>query len=230
MGRPPGHGVGFEARREEIIDLAAQLFAEQGYAATGTAELGRRVGLAKGALYHYIGSKEDLLVAIQERVLTPLVESARAVSGLGLDPVLRLRFISDVLMETILGRLDYIWVYEHDYRHLGSANKERFRGRRREFESIIQTCIAEAVEAGTFRRNIDPRLATLQFLNLHNHTYQWIKPGGTWSAADLSAAYCETLFRGWGADVDTEAMGEQVDRLRHLSQWHRGPANQRPSA
>jgi len=51
-----GRGNG---RREQtmskIIDTATELFARQGYYATGVAELGRAVGLGSGALYHYIG-------------------------------------------------------------------------------------------------------------------------------------------------------------------------------
>ena len=51
MPRPPGHGPGFEVRRQKIIDVAAALFARQGYAATSINELGEAVGLAKGALW-----------------------------------------------------------------------------------------------------------------------------------------------------------------------------------
>ncbi|MGH1553825.1 helix-turn-helix domain-containing protein [Streptomyces sp. L7] len=43
----------------------------RGYAATSIGDLGRAVGLAKGALYYYIGSKENLLIEIQSRVLRP---------------------------------------------------------------------------------------------------------------------------------------------------------------
>ncbi|WP_030621990.1 TetR/AcrR family transcriptional regulator, partial [Streptomyces fulvoviolaceus] len=68
MPRPPGHGPDFEVRRQKIIDTAAELFARQGYAATSVNDLGRAVGLAKGALYYYIGSKENLLIEIQSRV------------------------------------------------------------------------------------------------------------------------------------------------------------------
>src|SRR5436309_3637837 len=55
------------SRREEILQIAARLFAENGYHGTGIAELGEAVGLGKGALYHHIGSKEDLLYEISSR-------------------------------------------------------------------------------------------------------------------------------------------------------------------
>ncbi|MFI6367665.1 TetR/AcrR family transcriptional regulator [Nocardia sp. NPDC050630] len=50
--------------RDRIIALATELFARQGYAATGVAQLGRAAGIGAGALYHHIGSKEELLFTI----------------------------------------------------------------------------------------------------------------------------------------------------------------------
>ncbi|HEX4247960.1 MAG TPA: helix-turn-helix domain-containing protein, partial [Pseudonocardia sp.] len=52
------------AAQAKIIAVATELFARQGYHATGVAELGRAVGLGAGALYHHIGSKEELLLTI----------------------------------------------------------------------------------------------------------------------------------------------------------------------
>jgi len=57
-------------RREEIIDLSATVIARRGYHATSTTELCEANELGKGALYYYIGSKERLLAAIHDRVMT----------------------------------------------------------------------------------------------------------------------------------------------------------------
>lgn len=200
MPRPPGHGPGYEIKRQQIIDRAAELFAKQGYAATGIAEIGEVAGLAKGALYYYIGSKENLLVEIQDRVLRPLLQSARRINQIDDDPVLKLRLLSQTLLENIIARLDHVWVYEHDYRNLRGTNRTRLLRQRREFESIVEGVLVDCMEAGAFRK-LDPRLATLQFLNLHNHTYQWVKPGGEWTAEVLSREYCATLISGFRSDT-----------------------------
>ncbi|WP_329530388.1 TetR/AcrR family transcriptional regulator [Streptomyces sp. NBC_01450] len=198
MPRPPGHGPGFEIRRQKIIDIAASLFAQQGYAATSINDLGRAVGLAKGALYYYIGSKENLLVEIQSRVMGPLLSRARQIADLDVDPLLRLRLLSESLLTIIFRRLDHIWVYEHDYRSLSGDELKTLLAQRSDFEQLISEMLSQAMEQGMFR-TMSPRLATLQFLNLHNHTYQWVKPDGQWDAQFLSHEYCATLFRGFGA-------------------------------
>ncbi|MGW2824315.1 TetR/AcrR family transcriptional regulator [Streptomyces sp. NPDC001443] len=218
MARPPGHGPGYEIKRQEIIDKAAALFAEKGYAATGIAELGDVAGLARGALYYYIGSKEDVLVEIQDRVLRPILGSAHRIAALDEDPVLKLRMLSQTLLENILARLDHVWVYEHDCRDLRGANRTRLLSQRREFEDVVELLLIAAMEEGSFRR-LDPRLATLQFLNMHNHTYQWIEPDGDWDAGYLSREYCATLFRGFAApgcrfEGIEDRMGVYLDRRK----------------
>ncbi|MCT9084771.1 TetR/AcrR family transcriptional regulator [Streptomyces fulvoviolaceus] len=218
MPRPPGHGPDFEVRRQKIIDTAAELFARQGYAATSVNDLGRAVGLAKGALYYYIGSKENLLIEIQSRVMDPLLARARQIAALDAAPLLRLRLLSESLLTIILRRLDHIWVYEHDYRSLTPGEYlDTLLGQRAEFEELVRGLLIEAIEQGSFRA-VEPHLATLQFLNLHNHTYQWVKPGGRWDATYLSREYCDTLLRGFGApgvalpDVEQEAAAFKRDR------------------
>lgn len=88
---------------------------------------------------------------------------------------------------------------------------------RSDFELLITGLLTEAVEQGTFRA-VEPHLATLQFLNLHNHTYQWVRPDGSWDAAFLSGEYCSTLFRGFAASVgdlpDVEALAVEFKRAR----------------
>ena len=64
----------YEARREEIIDIAARVFAERGYHATSIDHLVQATGLQRGGLYHYIGSKEELLFQIHERFIAPLLK------------------------------------------------------------------------------------------------------------------------------------------------------------
>ncbi|HWD24097.1 MAG TPA: helix-turn-helix domain-containing protein, partial [Acidimicrobiales bacterium] len=66
-----------------IVDTSARLFALQGYHATGLSELCDANELVRGALYYYIGSKEDLLAAIHDRVMDEVMLSADRVARAG---------------------------------------------------------------------------------------------------------------------------------------------------
>lgn len=61
--------------REVILDVAAHLFATNGYAATGTREIAAAVGLRQASLFHYFARKEDLLAELLDRTVSPSLES-----------------------------------------------------------------------------------------------------------------------------------------------------------
>jgi AcrR family transcriptional regulator len=219
QGRKPGHGPAWEGRRQDVIDLAAELFASKGYAATGIAEVGKTVGLGTGALYYYIGSKENLLVEIIERVLVPLAALARRIAALDEPILLRLRLLSEAILELIMERLDHIWVYEHDHRYLSGPSRGQIVRRRDEFEDIVSDLFREAIDEGAVQ-NIDPKLAMFQFTNLHSHTYAWAGSIKGLKASDLSAAFCSTIFFGM-AQADDGDLEAQVKLFRKR---YSGPA------
>ena len=66
-----------------LTEAGNQLFTRCGYHATGIAELCEVNGLGKGAFYHYIKSKEELLAAIHDRVMDEeaVAERVRLVLG-----------------------------------------------------------------------------------------------------------------------------------------------------
>jgi AcrR family transcriptional regulator len=217
MARPPGPSAKYEGRREDIIDRAAVLFAKKGYAATGVEELGEAVGLARGALYYYIGSKESLLVAIQDRVLGPLLSLAGTIAEIDARPIVRLRLLSEALLNIILDRVDHIRVYEHDYTQLTGDNRKRVVNQRREFEDVVRGLLEEAIADGSLR-DMDAGLAALQFLNLHNHTYQWARTANRrWSAQELSREYFMTLIHGMAQDgIELSEIEQEAEQARTL--------------
>ena len=76
----------WQARRQAIVDTSAHVFAKRGYHATGIVELCEVNGLGKGAFYHYIGSKEELLAAIHDRVMDEVLQGADRVAAAGGSP------------------------------------------------------------------------------------------------------------------------------------------------
>ncbi len=56
-----------DQRREQILDAAAQLFANKGFDKTSVDEVAREAGLSKGAIYWYFPSKEQILIGLAEK-------------------------------------------------------------------------------------------------------------------------------------------------------------------
>jgi AcrR family transcriptional regulator len=57
-----------EQTREEILDLALELFTERGYERTSLRDIAERLGTTKAALYYYFQRKEDMLVELHLRL------------------------------------------------------------------------------------------------------------------------------------------------------------------
>lgn len=70
---PPTRQRRKEARPQELLRAALELFVEKGFAATKTEEVASRAGVAKGTLFLYYPSKEDLLKAVVRENLSALI-------------------------------------------------------------------------------------------------------------------------------------------------------------
>ncbi len=57
-----------EARRNQILDSAAAVFAEKGFHRATTKDIARRAGIAEGTIYNYFDSKDDLLIGMMARL------------------------------------------------------------------------------------------------------------------------------------------------------------------
>lgn len=80
-GRGPKFRRRAEARPDEVLDAALELFVEKGFAATRVEDVARRAGLSKGAIYLYFSSKEALLEGLVRRAIVPIADSALAAIG-----------------------------------------------------------------------------------------------------------------------------------------------------
>ena len=81
-----------EERKSEIVATACQLFLSKGYDRTTMKDVMRDLGIAKGTIYHYFSSKEELLEAVIDSVAE--------------DEMVRLKEILKDLEGTALERLE----------------------------------------------------------------------------------------------------------------------------
>jgi AcrR family transcriptional regulator len=175
------------------------VFARQGYHATGITELCVANDLGKGALYHYIGSKEKLLAAIHDRVMDEVMLGADRVAEAGGAPSKQLAMLGDELLDVIHRYPDHVWVFLHEFPALTGEHAAQFRERRGEYERRVEAALRAGVKAGEFRK-VDPWLTARAWLGMHNYTYLWLKPGGRLSARDVAKPFADIFTRGIESD------------------------------
>ncbi|MCW5659652.1 MAG: TetR/AcrR family transcriptional regulator [Burkholderiaceae bacterium] len=79
-----------EARPQQLLDAALELFVEKGFAATRAEEVAQRAGVSKGTLYLYYPSKEELLKAVIREHLSSRIAAGAAAAEQHRGPVAEL--------------------------------------------------------------------------------------------------------------------------------------------
>lgn len=182
-------------RRQEIIDTSASVFAQTGFHGTSTADLCVANGIGKGALYYYIGSKEELLVAIHDRVMDEVIVAADRVAEAGGTPPEQLAAHGVALLEIIHRYPDHVWVFLHEFPALTGAYAEEFRKRRRQYEDRIRGVFRAGRKSGHFR-DVDPKMAATAWLGMHNYTYLWLRGSSKANVAQLASDYADIFIGG----------------------------------
>jgi AcrR family transcriptional regulator len=191
----PGRSPKWQARRDTIVDTAARVFARGGYDATGITELCVATDLGKGALYHYIGSKEELLAAIHDRVMDQVMVGADRVAASNASPAELLVMLGDELLGIISRYPDHVWVFLHEFHALTGERAERFHRRRREYEQRVEAVFEDGVAAGEFR-DVEPRLTALAWLGMHNYAYLWFKADRPLGPSDIAKRFADIFLQG----------------------------------
>ena len=118
--RGPSEELGAEpiSRRDHIIELAAQLFAEKGVATTTVRDIGEAAGILSGSLYYHFSSKEAIVEEIVHRYLAGLAESYRRVVEVHDEPRARLRGLIGASFQAIEQHRWACEIYQNDHTYL----------------------------------------------------------------------------------------------------------------
>jgi TetR/AcrR family transcriptional regulator, cholesterol catabolism regulator len=162
-------------RREELVQVAARLFAERGYHGTSMADLAEAMGLQKASLYSLTGSKQDLLVVVTR-------EGAAAFHGAvdrvpdDAEPLERIRTALRAHLAVVAAQADTATVFTREWRFLEEPELTAFRDERRRYEERWRGLFRDAAERGALRADLDVETTVLLVLSAANWAYTWIRP------------------------------------------------------
>jgi AcrR family transcriptional regulator len=184
------------SRRQEIVDIAAAIFATKGYAATTIQDIGEGSGILKGSLYYYIDSKRDLLFAViaevHERMLDNL-QQAQADQG---ETLTRIRAFVGRNILLALTELDKAAVFHHDFRHLSEEQRTSLIKERDRYERFFRELLREGQRAGVIDAGLDVVIASEAILTMSNSVYQWYHPEGRLSSEETVKVLTDLVVDG----------------------------------
>lgn len=156
---------------------AIRLFAARGFQAIGIRELADAVGLSSAALYHYMGTKEDLLVRIMSEALQAWYDVARdACDAADPAPEKLCAFIRSHVISSGLFTLESV-VIDTEIRSLSEARRKEIIGLRDKYEGLLDNALLLGLRQKVFDIP-DMRLLRLGLLEMCNGLSRWYQPAG----------------------------------------------------
>jgi AcrR family transcriptional regulator len=183
-------------RRDQLFLEAALLFQERGYDATSMQDIADAVGILKGSLYHYIGTKEDLLYEIVREQQSSVIAIADEIAVLDLTPLEKIKEFMRRQIEHNVTHLTTTSVYQHDFQSLRGERRERIIKERDRYEQFVREQLAEGQRQGLIRADLDPKLAGIAMLSTMNYIYLWYRPSGPKSSAEIAEAFIDLVLHG----------------------------------
>lgn len=194
-----------QATRQRILESAAQLFAERGWAHSAMQEVAHRAGVTRGAVYWHFRDQSDLLEALLDetqlpwQVVRPLPNAVQAGSPLALRQALvRLGTAPLAWLEAsvpaqrllcILGP----WSGGPGHQRLADVQQAH----RQAGLQCLQNALAQAAAQGALRPGIEPAVAALGlFALVDGLMHQWLRQPGAFGLVAVGVSALQSHLAG----------------------------------
>lgn len=184
-------------KREAVLHAAVHCFNEKGFHATSLDDVANALSVTKPTIYHYFGSKDEILFECVRRGLESILEAAEAGearSGGGLERLRRLMLDYATIMTKDFG-MCVTRTADHE---LSAESRARFRSLKREIDQTVRRVVEQGMADGTIEAG-DPRLVTFTLTGALNWIARWFDPNGPLTPRQVAEGCVATLVAGLGA-------------------------------
>jgi AcrR family transcriptional regulator len=169
-----GRAATQEEKRQKILEAAVRAFARKGYHACRVGEIAEEAGVAYGLVYHYFGSKEDVLESIFRETWTQMLARIREVEEGGDSAREKVRKVTALLLRTWRRDPDLVRVLVREV----TRSPEQMQ---RQIDEIghaneaLERVVADGQARGEFRNDLDSKLvATIWYGALEETLTGWV--------------------------------------------------------
>ncbi|WP_308192718.1 TetR family transcriptional regulator KstR2 [Mycolicibacterium lacusdiani] len=185
------------SRRDELLDLAATMFADRGLRATTVRDIADSAGILSGSLYHHFKSKEQMVEEVLRDFLDWLFGRYQEIVEAETDPLERVKGLFMASFEAIEHRHAQVVIYQDEAKRLSplpqfSFVDERNREQRRMWVDILKQGVAE----GSFRPDLDVDLVYRFIRDTTWVSVRWYQPGGPLTAEQVGRQYLAIVLGG----------------------------------
>ncbi|WP_185995936.1 TetR/AcrR family transcriptional regulator [Nocardioides campestrisoli] len=177
------------SRRDVVLWAAIDVMTEVGYHGASVRDIADRAGVTTTSIYHYFGSKENLLREIMVASLTEVVGLTRtALERAPEDPSAQLAALVRAWIDFHTRRRSLARISAIELRSVEGEARAEVLGLRDEQELLFRGLVERGAALGVFRTEF-PREATRAVLQMGRDVSGWYVPGGPLSAAEIAEQY-----------------------------------------
>lgn len=174
------------------------MFAAKGFFATGIREIADRVGVTTAALYHYMGSKDELLVEIIVSSMTQLIRTAEESLATADEPAAEL--VALVRAHVGYHALDPLrsMVTDDELRAVSGEPRARIMELRDSYEKLWAGTLDRGLASGAFRM-ADAKITRLALLEMCNGVDRWYSSTGRMGPGEVADVFADLALAMVGA-------------------------------
>lgn len=185
------------SRRDELLQLAATMFAERGLKATTVRDIADSAGILSGSLYHHFKSKEQMVEEVLRDFLDWLFARYREIVETQLSPLERLKGLFLTSFEAIEHRHAQVVIYQDEAKRLSSLPQFAFvEARNKQQRAMWVDVLRQGVADGSFRPDIDVDLVYRFIRDTTWVSVRWYHPGGPLTARQVGQQYLAIVLGG----------------------------------
>jgi AcrR family transcriptional regulator len=154
--------VSQEEKRRQILHGAVRAFARKGYHACKVGEVAEEAGVAYGLVYHYFGSKEELLQTIFRETWEQMLARIREVEDTDESGREKVRKVTALLLRTWRRDPDLVRVLVREVTRSPEQLQQQVQEIGHAYEAL-ERIIAAGQDRGDFRSDLDAKLAATVF-------------------------------------------------------------------
>jgi AcrR family transcriptional regulator len=182
--------------KERLLRVATRLFARNGFEGTSVQDIVDAAGVTKGAMYHYYGSKDDLLYEVYHQLLTLQTTRLNDIAKGSGSAEERLRAAAIDVVESSLANLDDMIVFFRSLHMLPEDRQTQIRAERRAYHDQFKSLVEEGMAAGTFRTEVPADIVVHYYLSTVNQLGSWFRLDGPLTARQVGEQFTELLIGG----------------------------------
>lgn len=183
------------SRRDEILEAAARLFKQKGYASTTMREIADQVGMEAASMYNHIKSKDELLQDICFRVADMFGKQLDAIDASDAAPVQKLKELIRLHIRMVCKDTEIISVANHEWKHLPEPALQTYKKARLSYENRLASIIQEGIDREEIE-NVHVTAALYTILSAIRWIEAWYKPGKNMHPNALEETILQILMNG----------------------------------